>query len=281
MSSGLSSSAAFELAILRSFCISSDIDWDSKQAALQAQKAENAWVGVQCGIMDQLACSSGVEGHALMIDCRSLETQSVALPADVKVIIMNPHTSRSLVSSPFNERRRQCEDAARVLGVSSLRDVSLEEFYSFVQKYENQYTKQKGSIELPPHLNLWNDVVQRRALHVIGENERTLKAVKALQSGNCEEFGRLMCESHESLRLNFEVSTHELDAIVGIAMQQIGCYGARITGAGFGGCAVALVAVSKVFSFAQAVTEEYHGRVGVMPTLHVCSATQGASLVIL
>src|SRR5688572_27962718 len=255
---GLSSSAAIELAAARAFAVTSDIAWDAAGMARLAQRAENEWVGVNCGIMDQLISACGEAGHALLIDCRSLETEKVPIPSGVAVVIMDTGTRRELGESAYNERRASCEAAAEELGVQALRDVD----YLTLQQHQHRLD--------PP--------VFKRARHVVTENERTVEAAEALRNQKLEDVGALMNESHDSLRKDYEVSRSELDAMVDIARAQVGCYGARMTGAGFGGCAVALVREENAGAFVQNVAIKYQADVGLEPALYVCHAASGASV---
>ena len=256
--SGLSSSAALELATARAFAAVSDLSWDALMMAKLAQKAENDWVGVSCGIMDQLASAAGREGHAILIDCRSLEIESVPLPEDTAVVVLNTAEQRGLVDSAYNKRREQCEEAARTFGVEALRDVSVERFGEKADKLE--------------------EVARKRARHVISENARTLQAVEVMRRGDAAALGKLMNESHISLRDDFEVSSDALDAMVECAWKA-GCYGARMTGAGFGGCAVALVAQESVDAFTQEVAPCYKEKTGREAEIYLCRATEGAAVV--
>jgi galactokinase len=256
---GLSSSAALEMATARAFTAISDLAWDPARMALLGQKAENDWVGLNCGIMDQMISARGRAGHAVLIDCRSLETTAVPLPPDSTVVVMDTATRRGLVGSAYNERRAQCEAAAAFFDVPALRDVSLSEF------------ERRGG-ELEP-------LIRKRAQHVISENERTMQAVKAMEQGDPHRLGRLMTASHASLRDDFEVSSRELNIMVRIAQKQAGCYGARMTGAGFGGCAVALVRSSHVEPFADRVHQAYEAAVQLTPSIYICQASDGSSLV--
>jgi galactokinase len=255
---GLSSSAAVELATARAFAAVSGLAWAPTAMALLAQRAENHWVGMKCGIMDQMISAAGVAGHALLIDCRSLDSEAAPLTPDTAVIVLDTSTRRGLVDSAYNERRAQCEAAAQFFDVPALRDVSLAQFEA----------RATGLDEL----------TRRRARHVISENERTLQAVEAMRRGDARTLGRLMDASHVSLRDDFEVSRLELDAIVACAHRQPGCYGARMTGAGFGGCAVALVIASAAQAFAQAVAMDYEAETGLKPSVYVCAATNGAEV---
>ena len=255
--SGLSSSAALQMAVSRAFAAVSEIAWDNAKMALMVQRVENKWMGVNTGIMDQMISASGEDGSALLIDCRSLETMLVPLPTGTKVIILDTAVRRGLVDSKYNERRSQCEEAADYLGKSALRDVSLEEFI-------------KAAPELAP-------LTRKRARHVVTEDARTLQAVEAMRDGDAVKLGLLMNASHESLKDDFEVTVFELDKIVEIARAQDGCYGARMTGAGFGGCAVALVAEDSADAFTTAVSAEYEAATGLKPNIYVTVATDGAA----
>jgi galactokinase len=256
---GLSSSAALELAAARAFTANSDLPWDPAQMALLGQKAENDWVGLNCGIMDQMISASGRAEHALLIDCRSLETTAVPLPSDSTVVVMDTATRRGLVGSAYNERRAQCEAAAAFFQVPALRDVSASQF-------------EEHAAALEP-------LIRRRARHVISEDERTLRAVKAMQRGDAHRLGRLMAASHTSLRDDFEVSSPELNTMVEIAQKQASCFGARMTGAGFGGCAVALVRSSQVDLFVERVHSAYESATALTPSIYICQASEGSSLV--
>jgi galactokinase len=255
---GLSSSAALELATARAFAAAGDLPWDAAEMARLAQKAENEWVGVNCGIMDPMISAAGREGHALLIDCRSLETRAVPLPAGTAVVVLDTGTRRGLVDSAYNERRAAVEAAAAFFGVPTLRDVDLSTFDA-----------RAGSLD---------PVIRRRARHVIGENARTLAAADALERGDAVTVGALMDESHASLRDDFEVSCAELDVIVAISRRQPSCFGARMTGAGFGGCAVALVDAAATGELAARVGESYRAETRLDAAIYVCSASAGASV---
>lgn len=257
--SGLSSSAALELSTARAFSVVSDIPWDAAQMAKLSQRAENHWVGVNCGIMDQMISAAGQADHALLIDCRSLETQSVPLPSETVVVALDTATRRGLVDSSYNERRQQCETAAQFFGVPALRDVTLELFET-----------QSGGLD---------DITRRRARHIITENARTLQAVDVMRRGDALELGLLMNASHTSLRDDFEVSSDALNMIVDCARQEKGCFGSRMTGAGFGGCAVALVAEDVVEAFTRHVSASYNAASGLSPQIYVSRAAAGAEVI--
>ncbi len=269
---GLSSSAAVELATARAFGCASGFEWDPVKMAKIGQRAENHWVGVNCGIMDQMASAASRAGHALFLDCRSLDIQHIPMPADVAVVVMDTSTRRGLVDSAYNERRSQCEEAARYFGVKALRDVSVDKF----EERSERRPATKGSVEGKREVN---DAVWRRARHIITENQRVLDAIKAMQAGDIKTVGKLFNESHVSLRDDFEVTNEALNQIVESALEQEGCYGARMTGAGFGGCAVALVEREKAQGFAEAVSTVYWQRSGLEASVYVCQASEGASLV--
>ncbi len=259
VAAGLSSSAAVEMAAARAFAALSDLPWEPTVMARLGQRAENRWVGVNCGIMDQMISAGGRAGHALLIDCRTLETQAVPLPPGTAVVVLDTATRRGLVDSAYNERRAQCEAAALFFGVPALRDVSLARFEA-----------------LAGHLD---EMTFRRARHVITENERTLQAAEAMRRGDAVGLGRLMDASHLSLRDDFEVASAELNLMVECARRTEGCYGARMTGGGFGGCAVALVRADKVQPFTAHVATGYRAATGLSPNLYVCTASNGAEIV--
>lgn len=256
---GLSSSAAVEMAIARTFMALTNQPWDGPQMALLGQKAENQWVQVNCGIMDQMISACGKTGHALQIDCRTLQTQNIPLPPELSVIVMDTMTRRELSQSSYNNRRAECEAAARQLSVASLRDLSLAQFQA------------KASC-LPT-------LLQQRARHVISENERVLEASQAMQYNNAQALGKILDASHESLRIDFEVCNNALNIMVEIARKQEGCYGARMTGAGFGGCAIALVDQTCTSDFVTHVSQEYKAAMHLIPNLYICQAVDGASIV--
>ena len=259
LGAGLSSSASIEMATARAFAAVSNLPWKPAPMALLGQRAENKWVGVNCGIMDQLISAAGVEDKALLIDCRSLETQAVPLPRGAVVVVLDTATRRGLVDSAYNERRAQCEAAAKLFGVKALRDVTSEQLAA-------------RAAELEP-------MTLRRARHVVTEDERTLAAAEAMRADDATRLGRLMNESHESLRHDFEVTNDGLNVMVDEARRAPGCFGARMTGAGFGGCAVALVAADRSEAFVRQVEAGYREATGLAPKVYVCRATNGAEIV--
>jgi galactokinase len=260
IAAGLSSSAALEMATARTLTRLSGSDWDAPTMAKLGQKAENAWVGVHCGIMDQMISAAGQADKALLIDCRSLDLTPVPLPPNTAVVILDTATRRGLVDSAYNERRRRCEAAAAFFGVPALRDVSID--------------------ELEARGDQLDEVTRRRARHVVTEDDRTLQAAEAMKAGDAVELGRLMDASHESLRYDFEVCNDGLNEMVRCARDEDDCFGARMTGAGFGGCAVALVREQGASSFADAVSQKYRQATGLEPRVYVTRATDGAAVVV-
>lgn len=261
--SGLSSSAALEIASAKAYLTASNQihALTGPQLARAAQKAENEFVGVNCGIMDQFVSTLGEEGHALLIDCRSLEYKRVPFPDGVSLVIGNTKANRSLAGSAYNERRAECEEGVTRLrtamqDVAALRDVRSEELHS--------------------HRNLLTETVYRRCRHVVGENERVLAAVGALERGDFLEFGQLMNASHESLRDDYEVSSEALDRMVEAMRSHPDCLGARLTGAGFGGCAVALIRTGSEKSVRESIQEVYAKTMNIWPEVYISPPSSGA-----
>ena len=263
--SGLSSSASVEMAFMIAWQTLGQWNLPAMQQALLSQKAENQYVGVNCGIMDQFASACGVENNLLLLDCRSLEWKTIPLPDDVAIVIADTMVRRKLTSGEYNKRRVACEEAVRLLQndlpeIKSLRDVRLEDFNRF-------------AVKLP-------DEVSKRARHVVEEIERTNQAEALLETGNIQRFGQLMNECHTSLRDLYEVSCPELDVMVRIAQSLDGCYGARLTGAGFGGCTVNLVAKEEAKEFARSLAEGYQVETGHQPEIYITHASNGAELLV-
>lgn len=254
---GLSSSAAIELATARVFAEFSELEWDPTAMAGIAQRAENDWVGMNSGIMDQLICATAQADHARLIDCRDLTGTHVPIPNGAAVVLLDTTTRRQLVESAYNDRRASCETAARKLGVDSLRDATVE-------------MVEEGGLP---------EVLLARARHVVAENARTEGAAVAFHDGALERFGRLMNDSHASLRDDFDVSSPALDAMATAAQRAPGCYGARQTGGGFAGSCVALVAEESMTEFQRHTLVEYEQRTGMEGTALVCRAVDGAELV--
>jgi galactokinase len=258
---GLSSSAALEMAVARAFAAVSDIPWNPVAMARVGQRAENDWVGVRCGIMDQMVSAAARAGHALLLDCRTLELRHLPLPPEARVVVIDSGVRRGLVDSAYNERRAQCEEAAQRMGRKALRDVSPGDL--------------SRSVDLLP------EVTMRRARHVVGEIERTLRAADALARGDLADFGSLMTASHISLRDDFEVSTPALDLLARLATDHPACYGARMTGAGFGGCVVAVVREAQAVEFVSTIGPAYGRASGVEPRVMLVEPSEGARVTVL
>ncbi len=261
---GLSSSAALELAVARAVADMAPLEWNALEMAKMAQRAENDYVGVSCGIMDQIAVAASKEGHALLLDCRTLDYSAVPLPSGVVTVVMDTGTRRALASGEYNQRRQSCEGAVRELqkhdaSVRALRDV-------------NRELLEKGRGDL-------DSATFRRAQHVIDENARTVEMAAALGRNDLERAGGLMNESHLSLRDLFDVSSPELDLISELARKHPACWGARMTGAGFGGCGVALVTADRAEEFTSEVEAAYRAETGLAGSLYVCRPVDGARLV--
>lgn len=261
--SGLSSSAALEVVTAYMLATLNNLDIKPVEMALLCQRAENEFVGVNCGIMDQYISRLGKEGHALMIDCRSNEYELVPFTSnDYRILICNSRVERGLVDSEYNKRRKECEKAIEYFAskvdhrVKALRDVTPEE----LKKYGNGL----------------DDITYWRTKHVITENNRVLTAVVALRNKDFNTFGKLMIESHTSLRDDYQVSCKELDILVDLAMAQEGILGARMTGAGFGGCTVNLVHKDKVEEFITNVSRGYQEKTGIEPEIYVSIPADGA-----
>ncbi len=263
--SGLSSSAALELAAAWALTDSPGGGMAPLSLARICQRAENAYVGVNCGLMDQFASACGVTGDAVLLDCRSLEYRSVALPLTTHtLVVIHTGSPRSLTTSEYNVRRAQCEAAAAALGaeepgIESLRDVT--------------------PAMLPRMRALVGDEAFRRCRHVVTENERVVETIDALAEGDLAAVGRLWAASHASLRDDFEVVSPELDALVEIAASVPGVAAARMTGAGFGGCTINLVARDAVGSLRDAIAAEYPARTGLLPRVYAVDAVSGAGAV--
>ncbi len=254
---GLSSSAALEVVIGQVFNSLYQLNISSQDIALIAQAAENQFVGCSCGIMDQLISAQATKDHALLIDCRSLTTTAISIPDGMSILIVNSNVKRGLVDSEYNTRREQCEAAAKFFKVTALRDV---DYQTFTER----------AAELEP-------VIAKRARHVITENSRTLAAAKAMSSGDMQTLQQLMTESHTSMRDDFEITVPEIDTLVDIIKAEIAEQGGvRMTGGGFGGCVVALVPHKLVTVVTDAVNTKYQEKTGLIASVFVCSAEDGA-----
>jgi galactokinase len=262
LGAGLSSSAAMLVAAGLMFASAADIELDPVQLALLAQRGEREFVGVNVGIMDQFISALGQKDHALLIDTRALTYEAVPLPeSGVSLVIADTNKKRGLVDSEYNTRRSECEQAVELLKrflpeIRALRDVTVEDFEQYASA-------------LP-------DTVRKRARHVVTEDARTLESVTALKAGDVARFGQLMNASHESLKNDYEVSCKELDDMVAAAHSLEGVYGSRMTGAGFGGCTVSLVADEAVETFLSEVPKLYKQATGLDTTIYVTTAAQGA-----
>lgn len=259
---GLSSSASLEVATAVALLGVSSLHLDRTEIARICQRAENEYAGMRCGIMDQFIACHGIAGHALLIDCRSLESRPAPLPGDAKLVVCNTMVKHELAGSEYNKRREECEQGVRYFqqflpAAQALRDVSLEAL-------------ERWGAGLP-------DAVFRRCRHVITENWRVERAAADLQSGNLNEFGNLMAASHQSLRDDYEVSCAELDLMVELAGQTQGVYGARMTGGGFGGCTVNLVHAHAAERFQETIARGYKHVTGTTPEIYVTSAVDGAA----
>ncbi len=260
---GLSSSASVEMAFALAWQTLGGWNLPPMARAQLGQKAENDYVGVNCGIMDQFASACGVEDSLLLLDTRSLEWRPLPLPPGVAIVVADTGVRRKLTSGEYNRRRAACEQAVTNLradlpGIRSLRDVSSADFNRLAAK-------------LPPE-------AEKRARHVVEEIARTEVALAALERGDLAAFGGLMNACHASLRDLFEVSIEELNVMAQLAQSLPGCYGARLTGAGFGGCTVNLVAQNQAGAFAEALAAGYHSQTGHSPEIYICKASQGAAL---
>jgi galactokinase len=254
---GLSSSAAFEIAVGLALASLAGRQLAPRELAHAAQEAENGFVGVRSGIMDPLACVLGVRGHALLIDCRSESVTPVAIPNDVAIAIADSGVRHDLTAPTYNVRRSQSEEAARLLGVTALRDVSLTAF-------------ERDETRLP-------EVLRARARHAIGENARVLATADALRRSDLAEAGRLMNASHVSLRDDYEVSCAELDLLVETALRVEGVYGARMTGGGFGGAIVVLLRDTSIGALIRALDAAFGARYGRTAPVTYVRAADGAS----
>ncbi len=255
---GLSSSAALEMAILRAASFAGGFPFNKVEMAKLGQFAENNWVGVNCGIMDQILSSAGKQDHALKIDCNDLSYEKCPMPPATSVIILDTATRRDLIDSAYNERREQCFNAANIIGVPFLgnADTALLE---------------KNKLKL-------SELEYKRAHHVISENARVMEMAGAMKNEDVTTMGKLMNISHESLRYDFEVTSLALDTIVACSQSDNACFGARMTGAGFGGCALALVDTDRKAEFIENVNKCYRSKTGLTPKIYICKPSEGVTL---
>ena len=261
LGSGLSSSAALEVALGLAFASEAGHDIESTSLAKICQRAENHYVGVQCGIMDQMAAACGQPGHALMIDCESLACTPLPLPAAVRIVVANTMVRHAHGTGEYNRRREELEAGLHALGDGA-----------GLAHPRRLTVGQVEAADIP-------EIPRRRVRHVVTENSRVEQAAVALAGNDFASLARLMAQSHESLRDDYEVSCVELDAMVEAAQRAPGVRGTRMTGGGFGGCTVSLVDESEVDAFRACVAREYRGAFGRDPALHVCSAAPGVQAV--
>ena len=258
---GLSSSAAIEVATAVSLLAFAGTDLGRREIASICQRAEHEFAGTKCGIMDQFISCFGEANHALFLDCRSLEFDTLPFPSGVRIVICNSMVKHELAGGEYNLRREDCEAGVQLLqhhltDIRALRDVTAAQLQRF-------------SAEIPER-------ILRRCRHVVSENARTLEAASALRSGDLSRFGELMFASHDSLRDDYEVSCPELDLLVELARKCDGVFGARMTGGGFGGCTVNLVKAEAVGQFQTRLCHQYQTETGIQPAIYVCVASDGA-----
>ncbi|WP_448565304.1 galactokinase [Thalassotalea ganghwensis] len=254
---GLSSSASFEIALLKAYAKIYRLSLDGVKAAKLGQIAENEFVGCNCGIMDQLISAMGKSEHAMLLDCRTLAFQDALIPEELSLFIVNSNVKRGLVDSEYNSRREQCEQVAQYFNQNSLRDVSLDELENARENLD--------------------DTLYRRAKHVLTENVRTEQALAALNGNNLAKLSELMYASHLSLQQDFEVTTPEIDGLVMSIKNVIGQQGGvRMTGGGFGGCVIAVVPDTLVNELTEVVKTEYKRQFNIEADVYCCHATQGA-----
>ncbi|WP_288319486.1 galactokinase [uncultured Haemophilus sp.] len=264
MSSGLSSSAALEISIGKTCQVLGNLPLSLAQIALIGQKAENKFVGANCGNMDQLTSALGQKDHLIMIDCRSLDITPTPVPQGYSIAIINSNVKHDLVTGEYNSRRQECEQAAKFFGVKALRDVTPEQFHA----RENE-------------LKAESELAYKRAKHVVYEDQRVLDAVVALKANDMVKLGQLMGESHDSMRDDFEITIPEIDYLVELTQVAIGKNGgARMTGGGFGGCIVCLVPNEKVEALRQLIADNYEKQTGIKETFYLCTASDGVRVVL-
>lgn len=253
---GLSSSASLEIAIIHSFSQLFNLDTSGVEASLMAQKAENKFVGCNCGIMDHLISSLGKQDHAMLLDCQDLTYRFAPIPDNLSILVIDSSVKRGLVDSEYNLRREQCDNAAKILGKESLRFVTNKELSS-------------NQSQLPP-------VLYKRAKHVVKEGERTIEAFDALKRNDVPKLSALMKASHLSLKNDFEVSTPEVDYLVDIIQTALGeTGGARMTGGGFGGCVVCILPTHLIENVRALVLDKYYTKTGLTPSFIECTAVNG------
>jgi len=258
---GLSSSASLEVSVAFALAAVAGISIPRREMAMLCQKAEHEYTGTRCGVMDQFAACFSFADHALILDCRSLEYRLLAIPSDVRMVVCNTGVRHQLAVGEYNLRRSECEQAVKLLQPSlpeirALRDVEVAD----LEKYKRDLSER----------------LYRRCRHVISENQRVVRAAKALQSGDKVRVGQLMNQSHASLRDDYEVSCKELDLLVDLASSMQGVYGARMMGGGFGGCTVNMVSTGDVSTFCANIARMYAHETGISAETYVCEAAQAA-----
>jgi galactokinase len=261
---GLSSSAALEVSCAHALLMESGLLFDAIEVAKICQRAENQFVGMRCGVMDQYISCCGVAGHALLIDCRSLESRNVGIAPNLRLLIANSRVRHQHAGGEYNRRREACEEGVRLLSrylgpITALRDVTPEQLESKRRK-------------LP-------DLIYRRCRHIVTENARVLEAERALNVGDFAACGRAMNASHVSMRDDFEITCPEVDTLAGLAQHVKGVYGSRMTGGGFGGCTVSLIEESAIDQVSQVLTDGYRIATGLDVDIYVCAPSDGAQLI--
>ncbi|MFT7681831.1 MAG: galactokinase [Moritella dasanensis] len=260
LGAGLSSSAALEVVTGQAMKALYDLEVTQSGLALIGQASEHNFAGCNCGIMDQMISACGEKNHALLLDCRSLETKAVHIPEGISIMIINSNVTHSLVDGTYNALREQCEEASRILGKIALRDATLAEL--------NASNIEKGSD------------VYKRAHHVISENDRTEACADALIAGDLQKVGEYMYASHDSMRDDFEITVPEIDYIVKVLSEVLGTKGGvRMTGGGFGGCCVALMPSDMVVQAKAAIEAKYEAQTGIKESIYICTPQDGAGLV--
>ena len=261
LGAGLSSSASFEISLAFALTSVSGTAVPPLELVKLCQAAEHEYVGTRCGIMDQFVAAVGTAGHALLLDCRTLQYQLVPIPPELRAVICNSMVRHELAAGEYNRRRSDCEAGVKLLQahlptICALRDVTVS--------------------DLEAHKSLLPERIYRRCRHVVTENQRVLAAAQALRSRDFQRFGELMYRSHASLRDDYEVSCRELDLLVELASSEPGIYGARMTGGGFGGCTVNLVCADSADTFKSHIAEAYRAKTGIEPDVYICEPAQGA-----
>lgn len=261
LGAGLSSSASLEVATAYALLALAGRALPIAKIALACQRAENCFVGAQSGIMDPFISCGGEQDHAMMLDCRSLEYRMLPIPSAIRLVIANSMVEHSHAGGEYNRRRAEVDEGTRILRqlrpqIRLLRDAT--------------------EADLAAAREQMPDNVFRRCRHIITENARVRRAASALERGDLADFGALMLEAHRSIRDDFEASSSELDTLVGIALELPGCYGARMTGGGFGGCTVNLVDAAKAQSFCDSIRERYRQATGIDADVYLCRASAGA-----